>query len=127
MDKIADMLTKIRNAGVRKIPAVDVAKNNLIEDVLKILKKEGYIFDYTQCKDSQYKFTVTLKYHNGRHVIAGLRRTSHLSRRVYVTKETIPSVYNNMGVAVLTTSKGVLTDKEARAIGVGGEVICTVW
>jgi small subunit ribosomal protein S8 len=128
MDKIADTLTKIRNAGARRITTVDVAKNNLIEDILKILKKEGYIMDYSQSKDSPYAFTVILKYQaNGKSVIAGLRRVSHLSRRVYVSKDKIPSVYNNMGVAILTTSKGVLTNKEARAIGIGGEVICSVW
>lgn len=127
MDIIGDMLTKVRNALMRGHQKVDVRKTNLIEDVLEILKKEGYILDFKPSRQSKYNFQVELKYYDEKPVIAGLKRISKLSRRIYVGKDTIPSVYNNHGIAVISTSKGVLTDKEARSMGVGGEVICYVW
>jgi len=127
MDLIADTLTRIRNAVARKFPEVDVLKSNMIKDILEIMKKEGFIEDFVQSEKNQYAFTVKLKYYKGKSVITGLRRISKFGRRVYVKKEEIPRVYNNLGIAILSTSKGVLTNKEARALGVGGEVLCYIW
>lgn len=126
MDIIADSLTKIRNATMRSLPKTAVKKTKLIEELLKIMKREGYIDSY---KDSAQPFMidVSLKYINGKSVIDDLKRISKLSRRVYVGKDSIPRVYNNYGIAILTTSKGVITDKEARSLGVGGEVLCHIW
>ena len=126
MDIIADSLTKIRNAAMRSLPKTSVKKTKLIEELLKIMKREGYIEEF---KDSAQPFMidVTLKYINEKSVIDSLKRVSKLSRRVYVGKDKLPRVYNNYGIAILTTSKGVITDKEARSLGVGGEVLCYIW
>jgi len=126
MDIIADSLTKIRNAIMRSLPKTTVKKTKLIEELLKIMKREGYIENYKD-SDQLYMIDITLKYINGKSVIDDLKRISKLSRRVYVGKKSIPRVYNNFGIAILTTSKGVITDKEARSLGVGGEVLCYVW
>ncbi len=128
MDNIANALTKIRNALMRKIPTVDIKKSNIVDNVLSIMKREGYITDYKQSQKNPYHFEVELKYtKDGKPVIDGIERISKGSRRVYVGKEAIRSVYNNYGIAIITTSKGVMTDKEARAIGVGGEIVCNIW
>ena len=127
MDVIANMLTKIRNATMRKAEVVEVQKSNFIEDILKVLKKEGYINDYRDSDTSPFMFLISLKYKDGRSVIQGLKRISKLSRRVYVKKDAVPSVFNNLGIAIVTTPKGVLTDKEARALGTGGELVCYIW
>ena len=127
MDIIGNALTKIRNALMRGHPFVDVQKTNLVEDILEIMKREGYIEDFKSSDNSKYGYTVALKYHNGKPAVDGLKRVSKLSRRLYVGKDKIPSVYNNYGIAIISTSKGVLTDKEARSLGVGGEVLCYIW
>lgn len=126
MDIIADSLTKIRNAAMRKLSKTTVKKTKLIEELLKIMKREGYIDSYKDSSDS-YTLDVYLKYIDDKCVIDNLKRVSKLSRRIYVGKDSIPSVYNNYGIAILTTSKGVITDKEARSLGVGGEVLCYIW
>lgn len=126
MDIIADSLTKIRNAAMRKLSKTTVKKTKLIEELLKIMKREGYIDSYKESSNA-YTLDVYLKYINDKCVIDNLKRVSKLSRRVYVGKDSIPSVYNNYGIAILTTSKGVITDKEARSLGVGGEVLCYIW
>ncbi|SFB68212.1 SSU ribosomal protein S8P [Brevinema andersonii] len=126
MDIIADSLTKIRNAAMRKLSKTTVKKTKLIEELLKIMKREGYIDSYKDSSDP-YTLDVYLKYIDDKCVIDDLKRVSKLSRRVYVGKDSIPSVYNNYGIAILTTSKGVITDKEARSLGVGGEVLCYIW
>lgn len=127
MDVIANFLTKIRNAMMRKMAKVDVVKSGLISEILNVLKKEGFILDYKNSTESKYSYTVFLKYSNGKSVIKGLERVSRLSRRVYVKVDSVPKVFNNLGIAIISTSKGVLTDKEAKAIGVGGEVLCNIW
>lgn len=126
MDIIADSLTKIRNATMRGLLKTTVKKTKLMEELLKIMKREGYIDNY---KDSAqpYMIDIALKYIDGKSVIDDLKRISKLSRRIYVGKKAIPRVYNNYGIAILTTSKGVITDKEARSLGVGGEVLCYIW
>lgn len=127
MDIVADSITKIKNAISRKYEKVDIVKSGLIEDMLNILKKEGYILDFKESSDNKYAYTVFLKYVGGKSVISGFKRVSHLSRRIYTRVGAIPRVYNNLGIAIISTSKGVLTDREARVLGVGGEVICFVW
>lgn len=128
MDIVADSLTKIRNAVMRKHKTVAVKKTRFIENILHIMEKEGYILGYKDAKDSPYFFEVTLKYtESGTSAIKGMKRISKLSRRLYVNKERIPRVFNNYGTAIISTSKGVITDKEARDLGVGGEVVCYIW
>lgn len=127
MDIIADSLTKIRNALTRKLPKVDVIKSGMNENILKVMKREGYILEFKDSDVNAFSYTVVLKYVNGKPAIQGMERVSRLSRRVYAAADKIPNVKNNYGVAVVTTSKGVLTDKEAKALNVGGEIICTIW
>lgn len=128
MDTIANALTKIRNALMRKIKAVEVKKSGIVENILAIMKREGYIVDFKQSQKNPYHFEVELKYtKDGKSVIDGLERVSKGSKRAYVGKDSVPRVFNNYGIAIITTSKGVLTDKEARAIGVGGEIVCNIW
>jgi small subunit ribosomal protein S8 len=127
MDVIANFLTKIKNSVSRKAAKVDVMKSGVVSDILSVMKKEGYIADYKDSNESKYSITVILKYNNGKSVISGLKRISKLSRRVYVKSDDVPSVFNNLGIAVISTSKGVLAGKEARALKVGGEVLCYIW
>ncbi|MGC8764632.1 MAG: 30S ribosomal protein S8 [Brevinematia bacterium] len=127
MDVIADTLVRIKNALKRKFSSVDVRQSTLIKNLLEIMKREGYIEDFSTSSENKYFFTVKLKYYNGKPVISGLKRISKLGKRVYVSFKNITSVYNNLGIAIISTSKGVMTDREARELGVGGEVICYVW
>ena len=127
MDIVADSLTKVRNALLRKLKSTSVKKNKVVEKVLSIMKEEGYILDYKQSKKNPYEMEVILKYYNGKAVISGLKKVSKLSRRIYVGKDDVPSVLNNYGIAILSTSKGVMTGKEATSLKVGGEVICYIW
>lgn len=127
MDTIADTFVRIKNALKRKFPSVDVKQSTMIKNILEILKKEGYIEDYLPSSENKYSFTVKLKYYNGRPVISDIKRVSKLGRRVYVSVNNIPRVYNNLGIAIVSTSKGVVTNREAMELGVGGEVICYIW
>jgi small subunit ribosomal protein S8 len=128
-DPIAHMLTKIRNAGTAKKPTVEIPSSQIKRWIAEILKEEGYIQDYEAVPDNkQGILKINLKYDDQEQsVIANLQRVSKPSRRVYVTKDEIPSVLSGMGIAILSTSKGVMTDRAARQAGVGGEVICYVW
>jgi small subunit ribosomal protein S8 len=128
-DPIADMLTRIRNAAKAKFNSVDVPGSTLKIELAKILKSEGFIRNYKFLKDGkQGILRVYLKYGSGQSkVIYGLKRVSKPSRRVYVRCKEIKPVYNGMGIAILSTSKGVMTDKKARQEKVGGEVLCQVW
>ncbi|NLI29628.1 MAG: 30S ribosomal protein S8 [Nitrospiraceae bacterium] len=128
-DPIADMLTRIRN-GVRiKAEKVDIPASRMKVEIAKILKEEGFIKSYKIIKDKkQGILRVALKYAvDNEPLITGLKRVSKPGRRVYVGKENIPSVIGGVGVAVLTTPKGILTDKSCRREGVGGEVLCYIW
>ena len=136
MDPIADALTIIRNGSKNRKRAVNIPASHLKERIVDIFKKEGYIKDYQFIKDNkQGILRVYLKYKKAKSVsskkeraaIMGLRRISRPSRRVYVTKEQIPYVLEGLGSAIISTSQGILSDKEAREIGVGGEVICYIW
>lgn len=128
-DPIADMLTRIRNGILIKMEKVDIPASKIKVEMAKILKEEGFIKSYKIIKDRrQGTLRVTLKYTPANEpIITGLKRISTPGRRVYVGKEEIPKVIGGMGVAILTTSRGILTDKECRQEGVGGEVLCHIW
>ena len=128
-DPISDMLTRIRNAAKAKFNSVDVPGSTLKIELAKILKGEGFIRNYKFLKDGkQGILRIYLKYGTGQsNVIYGLKRVSKPSRRIYVRSKEIKPVFNGMGIAILSTSKGVMTDKKARQEKVGGEVLCQVW
>jgi small subunit ribosomal protein S8 len=128
-DPLADMLTRIRNAGMVNFRTVDMPLSTLKAGVAKVLKDEGFIEDYQILKDTvQGTIRINLKYGtNGEKVVTGLSRVSKPGKRVYVKADNIPKVMSGLGIAVLSTSKGVITDQQARQLGVGGEVLCNVW
>ena len=128
-DVIADMLTRIRNANNAKHESVDVPASNMKKAIADILKEEGYIASYQIVEDGkQGIIRITLKYGRGKQrVIQGLRRVSKPGLRIYSNCEDMPKVMNGLGVAIVSTSKGVMTDKKARELNVGGEVLAFVW
>ncbi|MDY2670145.1 MAG: 30S ribosomal protein S8 [Anaerovoracaceae bacterium] len=128
-DPIADMLTRIRNANTAGHDTVDIPASKMKKSIVKILKDEGYIKDYEVLEDSiQGTIRVTLKYGaNKEHVISGLKKISKPGLKVYAKKDEIPRVLGGLGIAIISTSNGIISDKEARKLGVGGEVICYVW
>lgn len=127
-DPIADMLTRIRNASNAKFASVDIPGSKLKLELARILKEEGYIKNYKFTEDGkQGVLRVYLKYQGNNGTIYGIQRVSKPSRRVYVKSKDIKPVLNGTGVAIISTPKGLLTDKAARKENVGGEVICTVW
>ena len=128
-DTIADMLTRIRNANVAKHESVDIPASNMKKAIAQILVDEGYIKGFTVTEDGkQGMIHVTLKYGpNKSQVITGLRRVSKPGLRIYTNVEDMPKVMRGLGIAILSTSKGVMTDKQARANNVGGEVLAFVW
>ena len=128
-DPIADMLTRIRNANSQKHKTVDIPASNMKKAIANILFKEGYIAAYEEINDNtQGVIRITLKYdENGSRVIDGLKRISKPGLRVYASKEELPQVLNGLGIALISTSKGIKTDREARAEGLGGEVLAYIW
>jgi len=128
-DVIADMLTRIRNANDAKHETVDVPASNLKKSIAQILLEEGYIKNYQIVEDGkQGIIRVTLKYAAGKQkVIHGLRRVSKPGLRIYSNCEDMPKVMNGLGIAIVSTSKGVMTDKKARQANVGGEILAFVW
>ena len=128
-DPIADMLTRIRNANQNRAKVVSMPSSKMKETIAKILKDEGFITDYSiEKNDVQNILTLTLKYgKNKERVITGLKRISKPGLRVYANAEEIPSVLNGLGIAIISTSKGVMTDKLARKNNIGGEVIAYIW
>lgn len=129
-DPIADMLTRIRNANSSKHKTVDVPASNMKLAIAKILNDEGYIksFEEIKSENNQGVIRITLKYdENGKKVIDGLRRISKPGLRVYASKDELPKVLNGLGIALISTSKGIKTDKQARTEGLGGEVLAYVW
>ena len=128
-DPIADMLTRIRNASRSKHKSVDVPASNMKKSIADILFKEGYIKAYEEISDdTQGIIRITLKYdEKGNKVIAGLKRISKPGLRVYASKDELPRVLNGLGIALISTSKGIMTDKQARELGVGGEVLAYIW
>ncbi len=127
-DPIADMLTRIRNAQVAKHETVMVPASNIKKAIAKILLQEGYINGVDFINDGpQGSIKVTLKYNGKQPVIAGLQRISKPGLRVYAQSEELPKVLGGLGIAIISTSKGLMTDKEARAAKIGGEVLCYIW
>jgi small subunit ribosomal protein S8 len=128
-DPIADMLTRVRNAGKAKFNSVDIPGSKIKIEMARVMKDEGYIRNYKFIKDGkQGILRVYLKYaDNQAHVIQELTRISKPSRRVYVGADEVKAVYNGMGISILSTSKGILSDKQARKEKVGGEVICNIF
>ena len=128
-DPIADMLTRIRNASQAGFKTVDIPASNIKKDIAEILFNEGYIKAYEEIKnENQGILRVSLKYtEKGKKVISGLKRISKPGLRIYASKEELPKVLNGLGVALISTSKGIMTDKKARELGVGGEVLAYVW
>ena len=127
-DPIADMLTRIRNANAQRHETVDVPSSKLKKSIADILLEEGYIKGYEEIEDGvQGTIRVTLKYVNKQKVISGLKRISKPGLRVYANKEELPRVLGGLGIALISTSKGIMTDKKARQEGIGGEVLAYIW
>ena len=126
-DTLADMFTRIRNAQLATKETVTMPSSKLKVEVARVLKEEGYITDFAVAEGTKPELSVTLKYFEGKPVIEHLQRVSKPSLRQYKGKDALPKVADGMGVAIVTTSKGVMTDRAARQAGVGGEVICTVF
>ena len=129
-DPIADMLTRIRNANTAKHDTVDIPSSKMKLSIAKILLDEGYIKSYELVENGNFNdIRVTLKYGASKNekIISGLQRISKPGLRVYASKDELPRVLGGLGVAIISTNKGVVTDKEARKLGVGGEVLCFVW
>ncbi len=130
MDSIADMLTRIRNANIRFKESVDIPSSKLKQNIVKLLKEEGFIKGYRYIEDNkQGIIRVYLKYadNNKKRIINSLRKISLPSRRVYVKAGEIPKVKGGIGTLIISTSKGIMTDKTAREQHLGGEVICEIW
>lgn len=128
-DPLADLLTRIRNASMAHYPSVDIPFSNVKKGVAAILKQEGYISDFAKIDEGpQGVLRLDLKYdQDNRAVITGISRVSKPGRRMYTKSTKIPKVMSGLGVSILSTSRGVMTDIEARKLGVGGEILCQVW
>ena len=127
-DPIADMITRIRNAAHSMKESVDIPASKVKLEIAEILQKEGYIKAYRLIDDAkQGLIRVTLKYYNSRHVISGIERISTPGRRVYKGAQEIPTVRGGMGISIVSTSRGLMTDHKAKASNVGGEVLIRVW
>ena len=127
-DPIADMLTRIRNANQMRYKEVEVPASKMKNEIARILKAEGFIVDYKVKKNNiQDILVLSLKYVDKERVITGLKRISKPGLRVYVKAEEVPSVLNGLGIAIISTSKGVMTDKEAKSNSLGGEVLAYIW
>ncbi|MBN1684498.1 MAG: 30S ribosomal protein S8 [Gammaproteobacteria bacterium] len=126
-DPIADMLTRIRNAQMVQYPEIEVPSSMVKKAIVDVLKREGYIEDYQLVGEPQkLNLKIQLKYFKGKPVISSIKRVSRPRLRVYKANHELPKVLGGLGIAVISTSKGVLSDKEARHLGVGGEVLCYV-
>ncbi len=128
-DPIADMLTRIRNANSAKFKTVDVPSSKIKKAIAEVLLEEGYIKAFDEVQEGvQGVLRITLKYdEKGNRVIDGLRRSSKPGLRIYASQDELPKVLNGLGIAIISTSKGIITDKKARELNVGGEVIAYVW
>ena len=128
-DPIADMLTRIRNANTSKHKTVDIPASKMKLGIADILFREGYIKAFEEiANENQGIIRITIKYdEKGNRVIAGLKRISKPGLRVYAAKDELPKVLNGLGIALISTSKGIMTDKKARELGIGGEVLAYVW
>lgn len=126
-DPIADMLTRIRNGQLAQKQHVFIPSSKIKQAIARVLEEEGYISGYEINEDAgKAELTVHLKYHEGKPVIAAISRVSRPSLRVYASSDNLPQVLDGLGIAIISTSRGVMTDRSARAAGIGGEVVCTV-
>ena len=128
-DPIGDMFSRIRNGQTRSLNSIDIPSSNFRKNILKILKDEGYIKDYyiEKSENNKIQLKINLKYYEGSPVIKEIKRISKPGRRVYSRANSIPKVMNGLGLAILSTPKGVMSDSEARKNNVGGEIICRVF
>jgi len=128
-DPLADMLTRIRNAVMVKFDSVEIPKSNTKVEIAKVLKEEGFINDFQVSEEGvQGTLTIDLKYGpNGESVISGIKRISKPGLRQYAKADAIPVVLNGLGISIVSTSKGIITDKTARSQNTGGEILCEVW
>ena len=129
VDPIGDMITRIRNAQMRSLSTVKIPASKFRAKILDVLKKEGYIADYKFLNDTKEKnsLTVNLKYDNGLPVIKEIKRVSKPGRRIYARADSIPTIQNGLGLAIVSTSKGIMSDNDAKNQNVGGEIICRVF
>lgn len=126
-DPLADMITRIRNAQMAQIAKTSMPSSKVKISVAAVLKSEGYITDYSVSSGPKPELTIELKYHQGKSVIDSIKRISRPGLRNYRGKDELPNVANSLGVAIVSTSKGVMTDRAARKANIGGEVLCTVF
>ena len=128
-DPIGDMITRIRNAQLRELYHVKIPNSKFREKILEVLKQEGYISNYKHLSDSKNKslLIVDLKYYNGSPVIKEIKRVSKPGRRIYAKASSISKIQNGLGLAIISTSKGIMSDNDARVKNVGGEIICRVF
>jgi small subunit ribosomal protein S8 len=127
-DPIADMLTRIRNANALRYASVSMPSSKMKVEIAKILLEEGFISEFKVSGDTKKELSITLKYGaNGQRVISGLKKISKPGLRITAPSDKLPKVLNGLGIAIISTSKGVVSDKQARALGVGGEVLAYVW
>ena len=129
VDPIGDMIRRIRNAQMRSLSSVKIPGSKFRASILDVLKKEGYISDYTFLTDVKDKnsLTVSLKYDNGNPVIKEIKRVSKPGRRIYAKADSIPIIQNGLGLAIVSTSKGIMSDNDAKNKNIGGEIICRVF
>ena len=126
-DPLSDMITRIRNANLREKVSVVMPSSKVKVSVAKVLKDEGYILNYKVTEDKKPVLEIDLKYYDGKPVIEEITRSSKPSLRVYSSSKDLPKVKSGLGVAIVSTSKGVMSDRSARSNGVGGEILCTVF
>ena len=126
-DPLSDMITRIRNANLREKESVAMPSSKVKVSVAKVLKDEGYILNYKVTEDKKPVLEIDLKYYDGKPVIEEITRSSKPSLRVYSSSKDLPKVKSGLGVAIVSTSKGVMSDRSARSNGVGGEILCTVF
>nr|QCI06930.1 ribosomal protein S8 [Halydictyon mirabile] len=130
-DTIADMLTRIRNANLAKHQIVQVPTNNIIKNIIEVLKTEGFIYEFEEIEENLKNYLlISLKYKEGKSktpIITELKRISKPGLRVYANYKKLPKVLGGIGIAIISTSKGVMTDRHARHFGLGGEILCYIW
>ena len=128
-DPIADMITRIRNAQLRTLDSVSIPSSKFRARILDVLKEEGYISDYKFSSDAKNKASliINLKYYNGLPVIKEIRRISKPGRRIYTKADSIPKIQSGLGIAIVSTSMGIMSDNDARSKNIGGEIICKVF
>jgi len=125
-DPIADMLTRIRNGQSASKAEVTMPASNMKQSIAKVLKDEGFISDYSVSEDAKAEMSVSLKYYDGKPVIDTIQRMSRPGLRIYKNKDELPKILNGLGIVIISTSTGMMTDRAARAAGIGGELICSV-